>query len=66
MEKLNEMLLIIGVFILTLIVIGVILSIPTMLLWNWLIPPIFGLTTITFKQAFGLIILSSILFKSSK
>ena len=34
-----------------------------MLLWNWLIPEIFGLTTITYWQAWGLVILSHILFK---
>lgn len=33
-----------------------------MLLWNWLMPIIFGLGTITFWQAFGLMILSSMLF----
>jgi len=33
-------------------------------LWNWLMPPIFGLTTITFWQAWGLVVLSHILFKS--
>jgi hypothetical protein len=32
------------------------------LLWNWLMPAIFGLTTITFFQAFGLLVLSKILF----
>jgi len=35
-----------------------------MLLWNWLIPIIFGLKTITFIQAGGLLILSKILFGS--
>jgi len=34
------------------------------LLWNWLMPAIFGLTTITFWQAWGLLVLSHILFKS--
>jgi hypothetical protein len=34
----------------------------TMSLWNWLMPAIFGLTTITFPQALGLVILSKILF----
>jgi len=34
-----------------------------MLLWNWLMPPIFGLSTITFWQSWGLVILSHILFK---
>lgn len=38
---------------------------PFMLLWNWLIPVIFGLTTITFWQAFGLMVLCSFLFKGS-
>ena len=35
-----------------------------MLLWNWIVPPVFGLTTITFWQAWGLVILAHILFKS--
>jgi len=35
-----------------------------MLLWNWLIPGIFGLETITFWQALGLNLLSGLLFKS--
>ena len=29
-------------------------SVPFWLLWNWLIPPIFGLPNITILQAFGL------------
>ena len=35
-----------------------------MWLWNWLMPAIFGLTTITFWQAWGLVVLTHILFKS--
>ena len=35
-----------------------------MLLWNWLMPEIFGLTQISYWQAWGLLVLSSILFKS--
>jgi hypothetical protein len=34
----------------------------TMLLWNWLIPCIFGLATINFWQALGLLVLIRILF----
>jgi hypothetical protein len=34
-----------------------------MLLWNWLIPEIFGLTRISYWQGWGLLVLSSILFK---
>lgn len=31
-------------------------------LWNWLMPPLFGLGTITFWQALGLFLLGRILF----
>ncbi len=37
-----------------------------MSLWNWLMPVIFGLTTITFWQAIGLFILSKIFFGGFK
>ena len=47
------------------IIVCIIISLPTMLLWNWLMPVIFGLPTITWLQALGLCILCSILFKSS-
>jgi hypothetical protein len=33
-----------------------------MLLWNWLMPIIFGLKAITFWQAFGIVVLAKILF----
>ena len=32
-------------------------------LWNWLMPTIFGLTTITFWQGVGIFVLCDILFK---
>jgi hypothetical protein len=35
-----------------------------MWLWNWLMPEIFGLPTIGFWQAWGLVLLSHILFKT--
>jgi len=34
-----------------------------MLLWNWLMPEIFGLRSLTYWQAWGLLALSTILFK---
>jgi membrane protein required for beta-lactamase induction len=43
----------------------VLLGYPLMLLWNWLMPVIFGLPEITFWQAIGLNFLSTILFKST-
>jgi hypothetical protein len=36
-----------------------------MLLWNWLVPDIFGLKRITYWQAWGLFILCSILLKGA-
>lgn len=44
---------------------AVILGYPVMLLWNWLMPLIFGLPEITFWQAIGLHFLSSTLIKST-
>ena len=38
----------------TFLAIGLILSIPLCLLWNWLMPNIFGLPTISILEAFGL------------
>jgi hypothetical protein len=36
-----------------------------MWLWNWLMPILFNLPTITFLQALGINALSTILFKSN-
>jgi len=36
-----------------------------MLLWNWLMPPLFGWPHVTFWQAFGLLALCRILFGGS-
>lgn len=38
---------------------------PVMALWNWLMPSLFGLKTISFWEAIGLNILCSFLFKNS-
>jgi len=43
--------------------IAFIIATPLWLLWNWLMPIIFGLTKITWLQALGLAFLSAILFK---
>ena len=45
-------------------VMALLFGLIVMWLWNWLMPTIFGLTTITFWQAWGLVVLSHILFKS--
>jgi hypothetical protein len=38
-------------------------SFVVMALWNWLMPDIFGLRTITFWQALGLLVLSKVLLR---
>jgi hypothetical protein len=45
--------------------ISVVFTIPVWLLWNWLMPAIFGLTKITLIQAWGVSFLSGLLFKPS-
>ena len=37
-----------------------------MYLWNWLMPELFGLKVITYCQAFGILVLSKILFGGFK
>lgn len=49
-------------FLVTGIVVVSAFSVAVMLLWNWLIPVIFGLAVINFWQALGLLLLARILF----
>ncbi len=60
-EQVMKILKIIG-FILLGIIVVVGLGFVIMLLWNWLMPMIFGLIKITYWQGLGLLALSSILF----
>lgn len=48
----------------TFVVVSAILSLPVMLLWDWLMPTLFGLKEITWFQAWGLMVLCAFLFKS--
>ena len=41
---------------------SLVLALPFQLLWNWLVPAIFGLGKITFFQAFGLKLLLALVF----
>lgn len=68
MKKLFEILAGVGIIIATIAVGAVIMALPTMLLWNYLMPQIFGLCRITFLQALALCVLCGILFgqKSGK
>ena len=47
-----------------LFVMAALMSLPVMLLWDWLMPTIFGLKEITWFQAWGLLFLCGLLFKS--
>lgn len=47
------------------IVFAVVLALPTMVLWNALIPTIFGLPSISIWQALGLCLLTRFLFGTS-
>jgi hypothetical protein len=61
MEYLGGILAIVAVVCLACLILGL----PLMLLWNWLMPMLFGMPYLTFWQAVGLNILSTILFKST-
>ena len=41
-------------------------GVAVMLLWNWLMPSLFGLATVNFWQSLGLLVLCRILFGSFK
>ncbi len=61
MKGLEAILLVLGLLILS----SILLAIPTMLLWNYVMPSIFGLTSINLYQAMGVNFLANILFKSN-
>ena len=52
------------VYVVMLFVAAALMSLPVMLLWDWLMPGIFGLRTITWCEAWGLLFLCGLLFKS--
>ena len=56
--RLLKALKVVGVVVLATVVFGLVV----MQLWNWLMPTIFGLTTLTFAQALGLLLLTKLLF----
>ena len=61
MKVIEAILLVIGIFLLS----AIIMAFPTMWLWNYVMPYVFGLTPITLFQAMALNFLSSILFKAN-
>lgn len=66
MQTKDKIIEIIIAFLITISIFAIVLfglGFIVMLLWNWLMPVIFGLTTITIWQSFGLILLSSFLLR---
>ena len=61
MNTIQGILLVVGLLFLY----ALLLAFPTMILWNWLMPNIFGLIQIDIFQAIGLNFFSGILLKSN-
>ena len=51
-------------FVIMSVIVALIFGLPVMLLWNWLMPDIFGCKTITYLQASGLFLLCALLFQT--
>lgn len=45
------------------VLLSALFALPVMLLWNWLMPDLFGLREVGFMQAWGLVLLCVLLFK---
>ena len=68
MDWLEKLAIGIGIGVLAIIIIAAIslfAAIPIYYLWNWLMPAIFSIKSITFWQAWGINFLAGILFKST-
>lgn len=55
----SDILLVVGMLMLGILLLGA----PLMILWNWIMPDIFGLPYIGFWQACGLQLIAALLFK---
>lgn len=45
-------------------IVCLLITVPVLYLWNWVMPIVFGLPVITFWQTLGLLILSGVFFKN--
>lgn len=61
METLLKIIGAVGLFL----IVALLVTFPTMWLWNWLMPTIFGVVKITFWQALGLNLLTGVLFRQT-
>lgn len=62
MQNLTKLFGLLGAFLGLLLVWTLLVTIPVQLLWNSLVPNIFGLPKISFFQTMGLILLINLLF----
>lgn len=66
MEKIFNILTGVAVLILVIFLVGLIVSYPFMLLWNYcLVPAITVLSEVTWLQAYGILIACAFMFKTS-
>ena len=62
MDKLIAALVVIVFFLFLAVLFALLVAFPVMLIWNWIMPQLFELAKITFWQAFGLALLTRLLF----
>lgn len=62
MKTFIEFLTLFLIGILVVLFFGLILAYPFMLLWNWLMPAMFGLVKITFWQSYGFMVMVRLFF----
>lgn len=65
MEEFMKLIGVIVSIVLIAMFLGLLLAFPVMWLWNWLIPSMFGLKIINVWEAWGIIVLCNLLFKST-
>lgn len=63
MDKIFEIIVLMLVGLLTSVLFSFVSALIIWPLWNWLMPEIFGLCTISYWQAFGLSVLSTVLLR---
>ena len=52
-------------FVVLLVAMVLIISVPFWLIWNWMMPEVFGLPPLTWVQTLGFLFLCGALFKSN-
>lgn len=65
MKKIGKYIYVFMVVLAAGFLLSLILALPTLWLWNWLMPDIFGLKEIGFWQALGLNLLATVLLKQT-